>query len=106
MNSDQAHQRAERNFKKEERARDGRQAMIEYEVQVRATRAKTERLNSTRSSTAVAWPLAARRRIAVVATASGARFRRRMVLRLGSPFLDELRLNGFSPLSSPRRLKW
>ena len=44
MNSDQAHQRAERNFKKEERVRDGRQAMIEYEVQVRATRAKTERL--------------------------------------------------------------
>jgi hypothetical protein len=48
MNSDQAHQRAERNFKKEERARDGRQAMIEYEVQVRATRAKTERLKALR----------------------------------------------------------
>jgi len=41
MNSDQAHQRAERNFKKEERARDARQAMIEHEVQIRATRAKT-----------------------------------------------------------------
>jgi hypothetical protein len=48
MNSDQAHQRAERNFKKEERARDGRQAMIEYEVQARATRAKTERLKALR----------------------------------------------------------
>ena len=48
MNSDQAHQRAERNFKKEERVRDGRQAMIEYEVQVRATRAKTERLKALR----------------------------------------------------------
>jgi hypothetical protein len=48
MNSDQAHQRAERNFKKEERARDGRQAMIEYEVQARATRARTERLKAIR----------------------------------------------------------
>ena len=48
MNSDQAQQRAERNFKKEERARDGRQAMIEYEVQARATRAKTARLKALR----------------------------------------------------------
>jgi hypothetical protein len=40
--------RAERNFKKEERARDGRQAMIEYEVQARATRARTERLKALR----------------------------------------------------------
>jgi hypothetical protein len=48
MNSDQAHQRAERNFKKEERARDGRQAMIEYEVQARATREKTARLKALR----------------------------------------------------------
>jgi hypothetical protein len=48
MTLDQARQRAERNFKKEERARDGRLAMIEYEVQARATRAKTERLKALR----------------------------------------------------------
>ena len=48
MTSDQARQRAERNFKKEERARDGRLAMIEYEVQARATRAKTARLKALR----------------------------------------------------------
>ena len=40
MNSDQAQQRAERNFKKEERAQDGRKAMTEYEAQARATREK------------------------------------------------------------------
>ena len=45
---DQAGQRAERNFKKEERARDGRAAMIEYEVQARAVRVKTERLKVLR----------------------------------------------------------
>jgi hypothetical protein len=48
MNSDRAQQRAERTFKQEERRRDGRQAMIEYEVQARATRAKTERLKALR----------------------------------------------------------
>ena len=48
MTLDQAGQRAERNFKKEERARDGRAAMIEYEVQARAVRAKTERLKALR----------------------------------------------------------
>jgi hypothetical protein len=48
MNLDQARQRAERNFKKEERARDGRLAMIEYEVQARATREKTARLKALR----------------------------------------------------------
>jgi hypothetical protein len=41
-------QRAERNFKKEERAKDGRKAMTEYEIQGRATRAKTERLKALR----------------------------------------------------------
>jgi hypothetical protein len=41
-------QRAERNFKKEERARDGRKAMIEYEVQAHATREKTARLKALR----------------------------------------------------------
>ena len=48
MNSVQAQQRAERNFKKEERVRDGRLAMIEYEVQARATREKTARLKALR----------------------------------------------------------
>ena len=41
-------QLAERNFKKEERARDGRKAMSEYEVQALAVRAKTERLKALR----------------------------------------------------------
>ena len=39
---------AERSFKQEERARDGQKAMAEYEVQARATRAKTERLRALR----------------------------------------------------------
>ncbi len=48
MTVDQARQRAEKNFKKEERARDGRKAMAEYEVQARATREKTARLKALR----------------------------------------------------------
>ena len=40
MNSDHARQRAEKRFKQEERARDSQKAMIEYEVQARATREK------------------------------------------------------------------
>jgi hypothetical protein len=48
MISDQDRKRAERSFKLEERARDGRKAMTEYEVQARATRAKTERLKALR----------------------------------------------------------
>ena len=48
MTSDQARQRAERNFKKEERAEDGRKAMTEYQVQARATREKTERMKALR----------------------------------------------------------
>jgi len=48
MTSDQARQRAERNFKQEERRRDGRVAMIEYEAQAVATRKKTERLKGLR----------------------------------------------------------
>jgi hypothetical protein len=48
MASDQARQRTERNFKKEERAQDGRKAMTEYEVQGRATREKTDRLKALR----------------------------------------------------------
>ena len=48
MISDQARQWAERRFKQEERARDGRKAMAEYEVQARATREKTARLKALR----------------------------------------------------------
>ena len=48
MNSDHARQRAEKRFKQEERARDGQKAMIEYEVQARATREKTARLKALR----------------------------------------------------------
>ena len=47
MNSDHARQRAEKRFK-EERARDSHKAMIEYEVQARATREKTARLKALR----------------------------------------------------------
>jgi hypothetical protein len=45
---DEDQQRAEKRFKQEERARDGRMAMTEYETQARATRAKTERLRALR----------------------------------------------------------
>jgi len=48
MTSDQAQQHAERNFKKEERARDGKNATMEYEVQARAIREKTARLKALR----------------------------------------------------------
>jgi len=48
MTSDQAHQRAEKSFKREERARDGRKAMIEYESQARAIGEKTARLKALR----------------------------------------------------------
>jgi hypothetical protein len=48
MNSDQARQRAERHFRKDERAQDGRKAIIEYESQARATREKTARLKELR----------------------------------------------------------
>jgi hypothetical protein len=48
VDSDKAKKQAERNFKQEERARDGRKAMTEYETQALATRAKTERLKALR----------------------------------------------------------
>ena len=48
MTSDQARQRAERSFSREERARDGRNAMMEYEAHARATREKTARLKALR----------------------------------------------------------
>jgi hypothetical protein len=40
--------RADASFKKEERARDGAKAMMEYEAEGRAVRAKTERLRALR----------------------------------------------------------
>jgi hypothetical protein len=46
MISDQ--ERAERLFKKEERARDGSAAMIEYQADAIATREKTARLKALR----------------------------------------------------------
>jgi len=48
MSSDQPRQRAEKSFKQDERARDGRKAMTEYEAQARATREKTARLKALR----------------------------------------------------------
>jgi hypothetical protein len=48
VNSEQARERAERNFKREERALDGRKAMAEYEAQAVATRKKTARLKALR----------------------------------------------------------
>ena len=48
MSSSEAQQRAERSFKQEERARDGRKAMIEYESQAHAIREKTARLKALR----------------------------------------------------------
>ncbi len=48
MTSDQARQQAERRFKQDERARDRRKAMAEYEIQARAIREKTARLKALR----------------------------------------------------------
>jgi hypothetical protein len=48
VSSDQARQRAEKSFKKEERAQDARKAMMEYECQAIATRKKTAHLKELR----------------------------------------------------------
>ena len=49
MSPDQVRERAEKSFKKEERARDGRAAMQqEYDVEAVAVRAKTVRLKALR----------------------------------------------------------
>jgi hypothetical protein len=48
VDSDRARQPAERSFKTEERAQDGRAAVTEYEAEARATREKTERLKALR----------------------------------------------------------
>jgi hypothetical protein len=51
LSSDEARQRAEKSFKQEERALDGRKAMTEYEAQVLAIREKTARLRALRLAT-------------------------------------------------------
>jgi hypothetical protein len=48
LSSDEARQRAEKSFKQEARALDGRKAMTEYEAQVLAIREKTARLKALR----------------------------------------------------------
>jgi hypothetical protein len=46
--SDQIRARAEANFKKEERAKEGAKAMMEYQADSRRVREKTERLKALR----------------------------------------------------------
>jgi hypothetical protein len=46
--SDEARARAEANFKKEERAKEGAKAMMEYQASNRIVREKTERLKALR----------------------------------------------------------
>jgi hypothetical protein len=48
VKSDDARARAEANFKKEERAREGAKAMMEYQANSRIVREKTERLKALR----------------------------------------------------------
>jgi len=48
VRSDEARARAEANFKKEERAREGAKAMMEYQANSRMVREKTERLKALR----------------------------------------------------------
>jgi hypothetical protein len=46
--SDEARARAEASFKKEERAKEGAKAMMEYQANSRMVREKTERLRALR----------------------------------------------------------
>jgi SHS2 domain-containing protein len=46
--SDEARARAEASFRKEERAKEGAKAMMEYQVNLRMVREKTERLKALR----------------------------------------------------------
>jgi hypothetical protein len=48
VKSDQARARAEANFRKEERAKEGAKAMMEYQANSRLVREKTERLKALR----------------------------------------------------------
>jgi hypothetical protein len=46
--SDETRARAEANFRKEERAKDGAKAMLEYQANSKRVREKTERLRALR----------------------------------------------------------
>jgi hypothetical protein len=46
--SNEARTRAEASFRKEERAKDGAKAMMEYQANIRMVREKTERLKALR----------------------------------------------------------
>jgi hypothetical protein len=46
--SNEARARAEANFRKEERAKDGAKAMMDYQAKARMIREKTERLKALR----------------------------------------------------------
>jgi len=48
MDSDTARARAEAAFRKEQQARDGAKARLEYEAEMRATQEKTARLRALR----------------------------------------------------------
>ena len=48
QSTEEARARAEANFRKEERAKEGEKAMMEYQANERATREKTERLRALR----------------------------------------------------------
>ncbi len=48
MTPDRARQRAEKNFRQEERAREAKKAMVEYEAQAIAIRKKTAQLKALR----------------------------------------------------------
>ena len=48
MNLQQARERAERHFRRDERSQDGRKAMVEYESQALVTREKIARLKMLR----------------------------------------------------------
>jgi len=74
MDSHQARARAEASFKKEERAREGAKAMMEYEAEVRATQEKTARLRAQRlARDAAAASTAVPARKQAVRTSSGKR---------------------------------
>jgi hypothetical protein len=46
--SNEARARAETSFRKEERAKEGKEAMMEYQADIRIVREKTERLKALR----------------------------------------------------------
>jgi hypothetical protein len=46
--SNEARARAEASFRKEERAKEGKEAMVEYQANIRMVREKTERLKALR----------------------------------------------------------